>query len=409
MEEAADINQQAVSGAAPGVAHAPRRARVAALLLALALPGAHAHASCALGVALPSDRPATTVSTASALEQAVRAANRTGHRRILLRDGRYVLRHTLVIRAPQITVRSASGERDGVVVRGPGMRGPVPHVFLVQASDFTLADLTVGWVRNHAVQIQGERGANRPWLRNVRFVDSGEQLLKVTGSRSGAGVSGGIVEGCLFEFSAGVAPQWYTGGIDAHGARGWIVRHNVFRHIRSPEARLAEHAVHFWSDATDTLVEGNLIVDSDRGIGFGLGARGHRGGIIRNNMVHTVADVGIGLENAPGAKVYNNTVLTQHYVNAIEVRFGATRDVLIANNLVNRAIASRDGAEATLQGNVLHLREEWLADAPNGDLHLARAVPGVVDRGYDIPGARQDFDCQARPRGSRIDIGADEW
>jgi len=100
MEEAADINQQAVSGAAPGVAHAPRRARVAALLLALALPGAHAHASCALGVALPSDRPATTVSTASALEQAVRAANRTGHRRILLRDGRYVLRHTLVIRAP---------------------------------------------------------------------------------------------------------------------------------------------------------------------------------------------------------------------------------------------------------------------------------------------------------------------
>gem|GEM_PF-5647165 len=28
------------------------------------------------------------------------------------------------------------------------------HVFLVRASDFTVADLTLGWIANHGIQIQ---------------------------------------------------------------------------------------------------------------------------------------------------------------------------------------------------------------------------------------------------------------
>jgi len=34
------------------------------------------------------------------------------------------------------------------------MAGNIPLVFLVTASNFTVADLSLGWVKNHGIQIQ---------------------------------------------------------------------------------------------------------------------------------------------------------------------------------------------------------------------------------------------------------------
>ena len=175
-------------------------------------------------------------------------------------------------------------------------------------------------------------------IHNVRFVNTREQMLKVT-----AFSHRGIVEWSEFDFPRGEAHHWYTGGIDAHGAVDWIVRNNRFINIRSPGSRLAEHAIHFWNNSSGTLVERNQIINSDRGIGFGLGKRGHTDGIIRNNMVHTTRDVGIGLENAYGAKVYFNSVVTENYGNSIEVRFPGSSNIRVEANLVSKQIRHRDG------------------------------------------------------------------
>ena len=295
------------------------------------------------------------------------------------------------------------------------MTGSVTHIFNVAASSFVVRDMTLRSVSQHAIQLQP--GVDAVVIQNLHILDTGEQMIKIAYDPLDLSSTSdnGIVDNCLLEYSAGIGPQWYIGGIDAHNSRNWIVRHNTFRGIRSPGANVAEHAIHFWSGADNTLVERNTIINCDRGIGFGLGDRGHNGGTIRNNMIYHdssegFADVGIALETAVNTRVVNNTIFQQHsYPNAIEYRFGATTGVMIANNLTNRRITQRDGASATVSSNVTTAEMSWFVDTSTGDLHLNSPNPAVVDRGLAVTGLDSDFDGDPRPIGAGIDIGADEY
>jgi len=355
------------------------------------------------------DQDTVVVGNVDELVAAIERANAEGNLEILLEDGTYTLDDMLWVEGVNITVRGRSGNRDAVVIEGGGMSGPVSHVFNVTGDYFSAENMTVGRVANHGIQIHGDADCDYPRVVNVRFVDTGEQMLKVSYDPGNTAASdGGLVENCLFEYTAGVGPQYYIGGVDAHRAYDWIVRGNTFRSIKSPEVDLAEHAVHFWSDSRGTIVEKNVITDCDRGIGFGLGESGHSGGTIRNNFVHTTRDVGIGLENASGARVYNNTLYTEGYPNSVEYRFGGTSGVSIINNLANGAIASRDGGSGTLGANVTDAEADWFVDPTAGNLHLTSSVPSVVDRGQTLADVADDIDGQTRPQGPAYDIGADE-
>jgi len=368
-----------------------------------------------------------TVGSFAELQQAVAAVNDgTGDTTILLRDGIYQIPawEGLYVTADNVTLRSLSGQRENVVIQGLGMEegAEVSHGFLVGGSNFVLENLTIRNVRNHGVQVQGELNADNPVFRNLIFQNTGEQMLKgsYNDANLAAGSDGGLVENCLFEYTAGVGPRYYIGGIDVHNGKNWIVRGNTFRFIQNPgvagdEDGPSEHAVHFWSGSVNTLVERNLIVDCDRGIGFGLGDRGHEGGIIRNNMIYSsgsgaFGDVGIGLENASHAEVYNNTVYLENgYSNALEIRFAGTAGGFVRNNLTNRNIATRDGGTAVQSSNVTNALASWFVNVGEGNLRLASEVPGVVDAGEALEGLTNDFDGSSRPVGGGYDIGAHEY
>ncbi len=357
-----------------------------------------------------------SVENVSELYSAVNQINSSGgNGTILLADGQYHLSQMLFVTAGNVVIRSESGIRENVVLTGNGMTGSISHVFLIRGANVTIADISFGEIANHAVQVQGEFGVHDVLIHNVHIFNTGEQMIKGTfNSTSGLTSSDSVVECSLLEYTDAFGPQYYIGGIDVHHGENWSVRDNTFRNIRSPDAALAEHAIHFWSDSQETLVERNLIVNCDRGIGFGLGSSGHQGGIIRNNMIANNGlglhdDVGIGLENAPHAKVYHNTIyMTSGYPNAIEYRFAGSIGVEIYNNLTNGVIARRNGASADVRGNVINARGSWFVDSSR-DLHLAGDVPEVIDQGMVVEEVVDDFDSMPRPIGGASDIGADEF
>ncbi len=368
---------------------------------------------------LPSTR--VTVSSEPELRAAISRANATGGKvTIALADGVYPLTGTLNVSAPDVALVSASNDRSRVTLRGDAMSrdAAVKNLIRVTGKSFQLRGISLeraGW---HLIQIAGEADADDPIISDCAMRDAWEQLLKVSydAARPTVGADRGIVQNCIFEYTAGIGPQYYIGGIDAHAAADWVVRGNVFRNIASPSRSIAEHAVHFWSLSRNTLVERNVIVDSDRGIGFGLGDRGHVGGIIRNNFIHHTAnahpfaDAGIILENSVGTQIYNNTILQEHaYPRSIEFRFSGTAGGTIANNLTNRPISARDGGTAVLRTNVQTADRGMFRLTAAGDLRLATPVVGVVDAGTPVPGVSHDLQGDARPKGVTIDIGADEY
>lgn len=361
------------------------------------------------------------VSTVSELESAVSGANSNGgDRTILVADGTYTLDTGLYISAPNVRIAGQSGNRQSVIIQGDGMSyaASVGNVITVAADYFTLEDITLQRSGNHLIQIRGETDADFATIRNCILRDANEQIIKVSVNVNNTSVSSdnGLLENCLFEYTAGVGPQFYIGGIDAHSADNWIVRNNTFRNILSPSNSVAEYAIHFWNDSADNLVEKNLIVNCDRGIGFGLNSRGNSAGIIRNNMIYHAAntgqfnDVGIALHNSPDTAVYNNTVFLEHgYPYAIEYRFAGTTNARITNNLTNKPIQDQDGASGSEVSNVTNASSGWFVNATAGDLHLASEISALVDQGQSVQGLVEDFDGEARPQGAGIDIGADEY
>jgi hypothetical protein len=279
---------------------------------------------------------------------------------ILLADGTYhVTGSTLRINAPYITIRSASGMRDNVVLKGDGMGVGLGVLIDVSSDHFTLANLTLKEVKWHLIQVRAEADADFFHLENAVLQDAGQQLLKVSSSEN-MYANNGIVQNSLFEYTAGIGPYYYIGGIDAHRSVDWLVKGNTFKNIASPGKSVAEHAVHFWNGSANTKTINNLIIDSDRGIGYGLTDKPnqHEGGEIRGNIIihtaqhHKFADVGIALESSPNTIVSNNTIFsTSAYPNAIEYRFPRTSNVVIENNITNKAISGRNGGTATLINN----------------------------------------------------------
>jgi len=365
----------------------------------------------------PCDRTIGTVDTvynAGELRSAINQANAGGgNYTVLIANGTYPIASVdwfPYITSNNIVFRSLSGNRDSVILTGQGMKSVDPKVesgFYLAGNNIVIADLTIRDVGNHGIAMQSDS----IFIHNVRIQNTYEQMIK--GTSAGDGPDFCIVQCSLFEYPAGIGPQYYIGGLDIHEGNNWQVRDNIFIDITSPSGSAAEHAIHFWDNSGENLVERNLIINCDRGIGFGLGSSANDGGIIRNNMIYNNGlgkfdDVGIGLETSPNTSVYNNTVYLD-YPNAIEYRFAATVNVEISNNLTKGEIKLRNGAQANLSNNVRTNDTSWFINASTANLRIKSKVGVLVDQGKSISGLVDDVDKTSRPQGGGMDIGAHEF
>jgi len=358
--------------------------------------------------------------------------NSAPHTTLLLEDGVYRFQHGayLEIAVPWLTIRSASGKREGVVLDGGG------HNVTVSANGLTIADLTLRGAEFHGVQIQGNLGVSYTRIYNVHVMDSGQQLIKVsTGDgKSGRFADNGLLACSLLEYTThskgtSISSPSYTNGIDILAGKAWVVRDNVFRRIRS-QAGPAGPAILVWKNSMNTEIRRNRIVDCWRGIALGLMApndysRGgaaviydHQNGVVENNVIlalHEPADAAIENSYAKNSLVRHNTVFynpdLKHAVNwSIEYRFPPT-SVVIQNNLTNLPILKRSPLptkNAMEQGNVTTAKVSWFRDILEEDVHIVQgSYP--IDRGICGVQPNRDIDGIGSVIGSVPDVGAQEF
>ena len=380
------------------------------------------------------------VSTVSQLVNAVNAA--TSGTTILIANGTYNLDGAyLRIEAPDVTLRSASGNREAVILDG---NYQTTEIIQVAASNVTIADITLREAYDHPIHVMSVDGAHtlNTLIYNVHIVDPGQQAIKINPAADGYYTDNGTIACSHIELTdAGrshIRDNCYTGGIDAHQSRYWIIRDNLIEGFWCSSG-LSEHGIHLWRGCRDTIVERNVLRNNARGIGFGLttdpGGRTYPdnacptttgyvddyGGVIRNNFVYANSsnlfaseygfDCGICAWNSCNARLLHNTVYSTdpaHTFSSIEWRFSNTTASLI-NNLVNGQMRERDGAHGTLSHNVTTAQASWFANATTGDLHLLPAASSAIDQVTAPAEVNDDIDGALRPIGSASDIGADEY
>jgi len=345
-----------------------------------------------------------------------------------------------------ITLISASRDASKVIIDGGAHVSK--ELVQISASNVTIAHITLENARDHLVHLYPGAGADLhgAMLYGLVLVDSGQQFVKSNTDKSNpefatAHFVDDVTVACstftMTPAGRAYVPMnpdnasypCYTGGIDAHAARGWLVRRNRFEGIYCDVNSLAEHAIHFWQTGRDQVIEQNTLVNNARGIGLGLGDgtglierpyadtphaadkmgtyAGNYDGIIRNNFIYAdfaAFDCGICLEQAMGTKVIGNTVVKTMGGNAVEYRFPnslVTVDTNIATNLM-----TRDNARPTLGTNQTAPSLTQFVNPSAGDLHLKATATDAIDKGTSRADLTDDIDGDART--GTPDLGADE-
>ncbi len=364
---------------------------------------------------------------------------------ILIADGTYHLNGAyLRVDTANVTLRSASGNRASVVLDGNYI---TTEIFQIVASNVTIADLTLREAYDHPIHVSSSENGHtlNTLIYNVHIIDPGQQAIKINPAAEGSlgyyTDEGEIACSHIELTDAGrthIRDNCYTGGIDAHQSRDWVIRDNLIEGFWC-DSGLSEHGIHLWRGCRDTTIECNVLNDNARGIGLGLvtGGSGRTypdnpcpaasgyvddfGGLIRNNFISANDgglfasqygfDCGICLWNACNAQALHNTVYTadsSSTFSSIEWRFPNTL-ALITNNLVNHTMRERDGASGVQSGNLTTAQASWFVDSANGDLHLVSTVAEAIDQVAAPGDVTDDIDGDPRPLGAASDVGADEY
>lgn len=369
---------------------------------------------------------AQTVSDAAALADAV--SNARPGTTITLLDGTYALSRRL---AP--ATGGTSGSPITVRAQNPGRAildaSGIEEAFLISVPYWKFENLRIH-VRN------GSKHAYKLDTNGHHTVISGGMMELETRAESGVKGAGGprapqpddvLIEGTEIWFNT-PTESGNAEGIDAVAVARWVIRANVIHDIqKSRSFDGIAYGAFTKGNSQDTIIENNLFYNCFIAISLGGGGTGtqyfrdgetsfeDRNGVIRNNMVLGSNDVAIYLNQARGARIYNNTLFNSYTscggtCAAIDIRYtGSSADV--RNNIVDRPIRDREGGTHTAASN-LQLASpadgSWFIDAAGNDLHLKPGAP-PIDRGETLGLVPTDRDGTPRPFGAAYDIGAHEF
>ncbi|MCP4679185.1 MAG: hypothetical protein GY854_27600 [Deltaproteobacteria bacterium] len=365
---------------------------------------------------------------------------------IMLADGTYNLGSNDYMRfeTPGVTLRSASGNREAVVLDGAY---DTSEIIQIVASDITIADITVMRAFYHPIHVTSSDSNDtlNTLIYNVHVIDPRQQAIKINPNAAKTHFTdNGTVACSHIEMTDDgrsnidtSSSDCYTGGVDAHQSQGWTIRDNRIEGFWCPGG-ISEHGIHMWRGCRDTIVERNLLMNNARGVGFGMGTSGdartygdnpcpavgggyvgHYGGIIRNNFIFANNaglfssddgfDNGMSLWSACNAKVLHNTVVsTGACFSSIEWRFSSSTGIEITNNIVTHALNERDGASATQTSNLTDAQLSLFENGSSGELHLVPGASDAIDQGVVISDSDCSHDIDGDLRDQTPDIGADE-
>lgn len=348
---------------------------------------------------------------------------------IMLADGHYMMPRYFAITTDDVTMRSASGDREKVILDGAKSRhGEL--VGITKCSGVSIADLTIQNVSHNGFKLNSDTNVQKVTIRNcvihniwqrgikgVRVPEENRDVMRPKNCR---------IEYCLFyndrpkQFSDDPrdTPENfngnYVGGIDVMYAKNWVISDNVFIGIRGRTGE-ARGAIFMWHDAQDCIVERNIIIDCDTGICLGNSSRGpgtllHCSRfIVRNNFVTRAPENGILADYTRDCKIVHNTVHDPTSRLRRLIRVVHDNDgLLVANNLLSGPpLRNESDSEITFRNNVTGNAASAFVDPEHGDLHLKKKIPGIVDSADPIPEVVDDIDRQSRK--GKPDIGADEF
>jgi hypothetical protein len=323
---------------------------------------------------------------------------------ILLEDGHYRMPHDVTLRASGVTIRSASGQRDKVVIDGEGAdltshANPLPGapaiLRITHAQRVTVADVTFRNSPKYAVVFYGDGEVHNLTVHNVVFHNIWVRGLKGThparpddrdlGERNFPPEKvelvrprDGRVRHCLFycdhiktDRTDGFDGD-YISGIDCMGLKDWVFSDNIFANIRGANGG-GRAGIFIWQGATNVVCERNLFIACDRGISFGNYSQktvSVTGGAIRDNRF--VAGVNMAIEccttrniDVSGNRIVDPGVNTHHVVRFLEGNNGGH----FHDNVLCGTLAT--DATVLFARNIigLHFRDAFV-DPANGNLEF---------------------------------------
>ena len=374
--------------------------------------------------ALPqSSDPVVLVSDVMELIQALNQAE--AGQTILIEDGHYMMPQYVRISADNVTLRSASGQRERVIIDGAESR----HRELLgisACSGVTIADLTIQNIQCNGFKINSNTNVQKLtiynciihniWQRGIKGVKvpkANRQAIRPKNCR---------IQYCLFyndrpkrlsDDPADIAKGNYVAGIDVMFAKSWIISDNVFVGIqgRTYEGR---GAVFIWHDSQDCVIERNIIIDCDVGLQLG---NPHRPNeiqyhcmrfIARNNFITRAPEAGIVTVYTKDCKILNNTIHDPESKLQRLLRIVFTNEgLLIANNLISGpGIRNESESKITFLNNLIKTVSDSFIDPARGNLHLKSTATEAIDKGLARTEVVEDIDGERRE--AKPDIGADE-